>query len=402
MKNKKTWCVPNWLSFILFGIIFMSASAHAGSISELSSEERAAFDDAPNLFPIKKLPPIANVQIKQEPLFVNGRKLFWKSNNEIFLSVDHLDQWQAQKGEAPKLIVLNTDTGKIETTPYRGYLMCYKPERMLVCPTPTDGLPCSKMDSPRAQQYRTPFLVGAWGQPLTTMTKEMHEGLDHETCEQYPPDENIGKSVGDVKIISHLGPKHGYVGLGDWSPSSQKLALLNQAGEVYWQTELNKTCEDVYFRTFSSWDNSYLLGSFFSVTSPSSSGTCYGDRRIFLVTHSREVKSIYIPQLLHDWLKNGAAATGFVRTRKGLLFFTLTKMSSLQGIFWVDESGRIKRLLAERYIRTVKVSPNGCKVLLQHFAGIKNYQSASHRERKQIEQTFETSIMDMCQGERNE
>lgn len=117
MKNKKTWCVPNWLSFILFGIIFMSASAHAGSISELSSEERAAFDDAPNLFPIKKLPPIANVQIKQEPLFVNGRKLFWKSNNEIFLSVDHLDQWQAQKGEAPKLIVLNTDTGKIETTP---------------------------------------------------------------------------------------------------------------------------------------------------------------------------------------------------------------------------------------------------------------------------------------------
>lgn len=384
MKNKKTWCVPNWLSFILFGIIFMSASAHAGSISELSSEERAAFDDAPNLFPIKKLPPIANVQIKQEPLFVNGRKLFWKSNNEIFLSVDHLDQWQAQKGEAPKLIVLNTDTGKIETTPYRGYLMCYKPERMLVCPAPTNGLPCSKMDSPRAQQYRTPFLVGTWGQLLTTMTKEMHEGLDHETCEQYPPDENIGKSVGDVKIISHLGPKHGYVGLGDWSPGSQKFALLDQAGEIYWQTELHGHCESPIKKAIS-WNNDYFIGDFFSAGSEASSGRClpqYKHSAFLADPNNKAVRQIFIPNIFDGWLKQHFTGLALVWSFRGLLLFTHADYPSRQGLFWVDASGRIKRLLAERYIRTVKVSPNGCKLLLQHFAGTKNYLSASDRERR--------------------
>lgn len=166
----KSLCCATHVHFIwkclgaLIAILMLTAftvSAEESSTGELTTEERAAFDEAPNLFPIKKLPPIANVQINKEPLFINGRKLLWKSNNEIFLSVENLEQWHAQKGEAPKLIVLNTDTGKIETTPYRGYLMCFKPERMLICPLPTSGIPCSKMDTPRAQQSGTAFLTGA-------------------------------------------------------------------------------------------------------------------------------------------------------------------------------------------------------------------------------------------------
>ena len=388
--------------FSLLIFIFMPTFTSAEQMLEekLTPEELAAFDEAPNLFKIKKLPPIANVQVKREPLFINGRKIFWKSNNEIFLSVDHLEEWQAKKGEAPKLIVLNTDTGKIETTPYRGYLMCFKPERMLVCPLPTDGLPCSKMDSPRAQQQGSPFMVGAWGQSLTAMTKEMHEGLDHETCEQYAPDPNIGKKVGEVKIISHLGPNHGYVGLGDWSPGSQKFALLDQAGEIYWQTDFRNSCEGVHRRLLNKWDDSYFIGGNFSSIQLNDANSCTKNH-YFLLTHPREnnVKEMNIPNLFNDWLKYGVASLGIHWTKRGLLLFTFTKNSSRQGLFWVDELGRIKRLLAGRYIRTVKVSPNGCKVLLQHFAGTKSYLTASEAERREIERSFETSVMDMCQGE---
>lgn len=365
-----------------------------------STEELAAFDEAPNLFPIKKLPSIANIQIKEDPILANGRRLVWKSANEVFLGVNQYEQWRAGKNELKKIVVFNIDTNQVELTPYRGNLICFKPERMLVCQNPI--VSCSKMETQKGMQTGTPFLTGAWGETLRPMSKEMHEGLDHETCELYAPDAYIGKKVDGISIGSHLGPNAGYVGYGDWSIKGQKYALLNNEGNIYWQTELHSGCEHIYNKTLNVWDGSYFIGSGFASGNAQSSGTCSTQykHRVFLVQPNKTAREIELPELFGRWLKEHIAGVSVTWTRRGLLFFNSSDPIR-QGLYWANEQGRIKRLIAGRYMRTVKVAPDGCKVFVQHYDGIGSYTFATPAERQKIERTFETNVIDMCQGELN-
>lgn len=394
---------PSRAIFVILALsIFQVTNLAAREASDvpLSAEEMAAFDEEPGRFPIKKLPNIANVGVKGDPLFPNATRIIWKSANEIFLDVDKYGSWTASKGDFPKIVILNVDTGEIKETGYRGKLNCFKPERMLVCPRTTGGLPCSKMDTLKGLQYGTPFLTGAYGDTLQPMDKEAHEGFDHETCEQYVPDQNIGKKVGDVTIVSHLGPNAGYVGYGNWSVGGQKYALLNNEAGIYWQTELHGGCESP-LRTFNPWDDSYFIGHFFAQGNAQSSGACPPPfkHRVFLAQPGKAAEEIPLPELFDNWLKNHLASVGVAWSRRGLLLFTYSDNPYRQGLFWVDETGRIRRLMSKRYIKTAKVFPDGCKVLVQHYEGIKSYPFSSPSERQRLERTFETDVIDMCKGE---
>lgn len=99
---------------LLILTLCLGASAHADW-----NEPADNFDLVPN----KEVP----VRLEN-----NGNTMFWFDNTRLIMSVRKLGDWVAGPTDLSRIILLDTDTGAVTDTPYRGELVCFAPERMVV------------------------------------------------------------------------------------------------------------------------------------------------------------------------------------------------------------------------------------------------------------------------------
>lgn len=353
-----------------------------------TQQEQAAFEDAPNLFPINRLPDVG----------IKFKGLSWFNDNTAIAGLDHFGQWTAKHTELPKVSLLNIDTGTITETPYRGRLICYRPDQILVCP---DYLfPCSAKG--------THLLVGKYGEELQSSDTSVFSGFDKNTCESTPFTDsnsidviNNPKTPKDSKFRA-LGKDAGYIGWSeapvrtdDFSFRGKPFGFFNNNFEPYWQGYQGKC--DSTFTIFHPWDKSYLMGHEFY----QGAWEC-AQYRVFLIHPNEKVQEIALPSLFEGWLRDHIAGINLAMTKKGLLVYPKPDSEINRiGLYWVSAQGKIKRLIANRLVEFLSVAPDGCHVLIQHhetnlvMVGV----PATEAERKRIMKTFETSVIDMCKEE---
>ena len=373
--------------FLLILLSFHSASyAYQEKPIPLSREELASFEDAPNLFPIKKLPDVG----------IKFKGFSWLNDNTALAGLDHIGSWTAEHSELSKISTFNIETGQIQETEYRGSLICNTPEHMVVCQAPMFG--CSKKTVDENSKG-TSYLIGKYTQQLTVADKPSLENIELSTCNKISYDVKNSKAPSNL-LLRSLAPGAGYFGhVRTALPQGGPYVLFDNDFNIYWQTTLEAGCQRQFPITFHPWNNSYLIGNDFSRSSAQSSGNCASHHRVFLVQPNVSAQEILVPDLFEGWLKQHIAGINMVMTKKGVLVYSKPGSDSNRlGLFWIDSKGTIKRLIADRLVEFLSVAPDGCQVLIQHHELNKVMMGmvATDLERARILRTFETSVIDMC------
>ena len=376
--------------FLLILLSFHSASyAYQEKPIPLSREELASFEDAPNLFPIKKLPDVG----------IKFKGFSWLNDNTALAGLDHIGDWTAEHSELSKISTLNIETGQIQETQYRGRLVCYRPERMAICP---DAILNCGFANPANKSLRpiTPFLMGKYGEKLVEIDRATFNKIDQNTCNEVSYDVKNYIVSSNFKLRQLGAPDSGYTGHSRvFMPEGEPYALFDNNFKVYWQTTLVNGCEWTAPVIFHPWDKSYLIGNNFYQSSAQSSGNCATHHRVFLVQPNVSAQEILVPDLFEGWLKQHIAGINMAMTKKGMLVYSKPASDPNRlGLFWVDSNGAIKRLIADRLVEFLSVAPDGCHVLIQHHETNLKYSGmpATDWERRRIVRTFETSVIDMC------
>ena len=376
--------------FLLILLSFHSASyAYQEKPIPLSREELASFEDALNLFPIKKLPDVG----------IKFKGFSWLNDNTALAGLDHIGNWTAEHSELSKISTLNIETGQIQETQYRGRLVCYQPERMAVCP---DAILNCGFANPENHSPRpiTPFLMGKFGEDLVQLDNTSKGKFNLDACNPVFPKVEPNSNVPDNFRLGTLVLGASYIGHSkEFIPAGEPYALFDNNFKMYWQTNLVNGCEWMAPIIFHPWDKSYLIGNNFYRSSAQSSGNCATHHRIFLVQPNVSVQEILVPDLFEGWLKQHIAGINMAMTKKGMLVYSKPASDPNRlGLFWVDSKGAIKRLIADRLVEFLSVAPDGCHVLIQHHELNKVMMGmpATDLERKRIVRTFETSVIDMC------
>lgn len=376
---------------LLILLSFCSVSdAYEEKPIQLSSVELTAFEDAPNLFPIKKLPDLG----------IGFKGFAWLNENTALAGLDHMGAWTAEHNELSKISTFNIETGQIQETAYKGRLICYQPERMLVCPNANLG--CDPDNSKDRRRPGTPFLIGKYGNTLVEADKMALGKMDRHTCNDVTYDIQNSQAPSNFKLRQLGAPDAGYEGRSRiFMPEGEPFALFDNNFKIYWQTNLVNGCESLGSVIFHPWDKTYLIGNSFYQSSAQSSDNCATRHRIFLVQPNIKVQEISIPNLFEGWLQQHVAGINIAMVRDGMLVYSKPASESNRlGLFWVDKQGLIKRLIANRLVEFLKVAPDGCHVLIQHHETnlVMVGMPATDAERRRIVRTFETSVIDMCKG----
>ena len=356
----------------------------------LSAEELAAFEDAPNLFPIKRLPDVG----------IKFRGFAWFNDNTAIAGLEHIGTWTAEHHESAKISLLNINDGDVKETQYRGILSCYTPKRMIVCTDATVG--CAvKVDLTRPRPMSS-YMIGSYEQGLQTADSSILKKIDLKSCEDRVFDDNNPNESNNFRLGT-LGQDAGYIG---YSRSfilagTGEIKLLDNNYKQYWQTTLFNGCEWTAPIVFHPWDKTYLIGNNFYQSSAQSSGNCATHHRILLVHPNQSAQEILVPDLFEIWLKQHLAGINIAMTREGMLVYSKPAGEPNRlGLFWVNKQGEIKRLIANRLVEFLSVAPDGCHVLIQHHETnlVMVGMPATDADRRRIVRTFETSVINMCKG----
>ena len=394
VKYSKAFYSSFRLIMLLISLCIITTACALETVSNksipLSAEELAAFEDTPNLFPIKKLPDVG----------VEFKGFAWFNDNTAITGLDHYGQWTAAHTELPKISLLNIDTGEIKETVYRGRLICYRPEQMAVCPHYLFG--CSETLKQTRAEKGTTLVVGKYGEYLQPRDKPTAVLINKNTCEDQVFDDN-NPNVSNNFRLGTLGQDAGYIG---YSRSfilagTGEIKLLDNNYKQYWQTTLFNGCEWTAPIVFHPWDKTYLIGNNFYQSSAQSSGNCATHHRILLVHPNQSAQEILVPDLFEIWLKQHLAGINIAMTREGMLVYSKPAGEPNRlGLFWVNKQGEIKRLIANRLVEFLSVAPDGCHVLIQHHETnlVMVGMPATDADRRRIVRTFETSVINMCKG----
>lgn len=189
---------------------------------KLTVEQRAMLTESPNLF------PYVDVSVPYRM-----SRPFWMDERRIISTVTHVGNPETKDRELPRIVILDTETQTLEETPYRGYLECFTPDRMVVYPQIVRwGQNRRALLATNNANYNK-VLAGRFGE---TLKEEEYPGLQDEfnkfTCQRFswadtPANENY--------LARPLRDGDGYLGRTRLSPKTirrQQLALFNQAGNV--------------------------------------------------------------------------------------------------------------------------------------------------------------------------
>lgn len=191
---------------------------------ELTDEQRAMLTESPNLFPyIDVIEPRGGVS-----------NSFWMDERYIISSYLKFGDWKAKELELPKIAIFDTQTQTLEITPYRGHLVCFTPERMVVYPQAYPWGTGRRSYPGVAPENRHKVLTGKFGEKLE---EELHPAYEDDfspyTCKAYnakndpPANENywaLPLREGDGYLGVTVNPK---------SVRPGQLALFDAQGKLY-------------------------------------------------------------------------------------------------------------------------------------------------------------------------
>lgn len=327
-----------------FALASFFCLAQAYSPVYFTSEERSQFTEALDKFPRKTLPYIKHVG-----------EIEWLDERRIILSARSTpDGWVAADNEYSKILVIDTDTLKIEDSGYRGNLRCYSAGNLLV-EHPRDGA------GRRPVHPDDVFLTGKWGEPLTVVLHEKGDYIAPWSCSWQPTITTVSSNI-DIREFRLL-PGHGVLKFPlswsgrpeeqqqktEWIASDGHLIgrwLARESGIPLGPNFYYLSWLDVYYE-FSS------LSRWSRITSPG--GTF-------------EIKRA--PKLLSNWEVTQEGSGGGWPTRAGMLWLYGAKSAHWpkQGMYLETKEGLL-RIDNGSPGRMHQPSKDGCRVLNNRAEG---------------------------------
>lgn len=169
---------------------------------EFTAEERSQFIEALERYPKRWMPD----GIRPTPISV----MRWLDDKRLVLSVRETPGWKARPDEPSQIVVLNTNTGSIDVTPYRGELQCLNHQGSLMIRLPSQGL----IEGPRPTDDT--WQKGEWGQPLTSIEWKEGNFVPFYLCEFSPYGSDLYSPLAALRDPNGyrdipLLPQHGFL-----------------------------------------------------------------------------------------------------------------------------------------------------------------------------------------------
>ncbi len=293
---------------------------------------------------------------------------FWMDNSHlIFSSSDVNEDWHL--GDLPRIVVFDTDTQRIESTPYTGYLYCYSQNGMIVDAGKRAGKPV--------------ILTGKYGGSLREVEEHRRPTITGVDCQPISVDHGevtIDLMPGDGKIRFEGGPAH-------IASEKYDVQFLGDDGTLRGTVAATLfTLPATNNFVFLPWARIYAREGAF--------GTQHGVAGSLVDPNARTIKPINAPAQLTGWADSNLGS-GDVRVSKaGLLwrFRANPGRSSLQGLFLQTDTG-LQRIDDHDVWAPSNISPDGCKLFYGRVAG-DSFKAEPFKNRG----SYDVVLLNVCQG----
>jgi len=320
-----------------------------------------------------------------------GREVAWLDNRHIVISARQFNGWTADFAELDKVVLLDTDTGELKETPYRGDVKCVvgsgtKPFiaiRHSTSPSVAYS-PLRVRDSSMNREPR-PWFVGRFGEELRTPPWGLLDvsGVDGQRCDRYSdqalkilaqvrsdptvtsgyfdPDRwnVLPLKVGDGYFVSNIR--------GEWLLFDDDLRPTGVPGEVprgALQSRTGVTVRAPLARDLQAVEPEgfYFFGGKWDLGKlPSATGAV-------LYPDGRAESARAVPSPVRVW--NRANPIRILWSRRGMVALVtyLPGAFEFAGVYVLVAEKPVERLL-HASSGQLMVSPNGCRLAVRHSIG---------------------------------
>jgi hypothetical protein len=309
---------------------------------EFTVEERGQFTEALDKYPKRWMPD----GIRPTPISA----MRWLDDRRIVLSVRETPGWKARPDEPSHVVVVNTDTGSVEVTPYRGELQCLSHQGRLMIRLPSQGL------LEGARETDDVWQKGEWSQPLTSIEWRKSNFIPAYLCDFFPygsdlysPDAASRDSKGhrDIPLL----PQHGFLreslARDERGALVRPIALHGPSGEI---TQLDGAPPLRDYMRYQPWSDTYFQ-----------SGTTLSGPTKILDPKGKRV-SLFPPPLLLAWGKKNVGSARSHGVAVGVLWgvYANTGYWRKQGMYLETAAG-LQRIDDGANGTEIEIAPDGCK-----------------------------------------
>lgn len=310
---------------------------------EFTADERAQFTEALDKYPKRWMPDGIR------PTSLSAMR--WLDDRRLVLSVREIPGWKARPEEAAQIVVINTDTGLIEPSPYRGELLCLSHQGRVMIRVPSRGL----IEGPR--EADDVWQKGEWAQPLASVEWKKSHFIPAYLCEfspygsdLYSPDAvtRDPKGYRDIPLL----PQHGFLretlGRDERGALVRPIALHDSSGKI---TPLDGDPPLRNYMRYQPWSDTYFQ-----------SGTNLSVPTRILDPKGKKFL-LLPPPLLLAWGRKNVGSARSHGTAAGVLWvvYANTGYWQKQGMYLETPAG-LQRIDEGTNGTEIEVSPDGCRV----------------------------------------
>jgi hypothetical protein len=320
-------------------VVSLAACSAPGAASgvpaiEFTPDERDKFTDLAGRVHVKALP---KAWVGARPFWIDDRRV-------IFEVIELPNGWTRTNGELGKIILMDTTTGAIEETKYRGILSCYADHRIVV-----------NQQALGHADYKS----ARFGDDLeSTPDLNRHESLSGIDCRP------VHRENGFDTVELEPGDGRIRVGTYDVSEGRSRIPIFfeDETGRVKKErfTPLDGRPAGVRFQ-FLPWSHEYFQQGAYGMGKPIAGSIAKADGDFRLL-----VPPTFLAQLASDNQGSGAP----VASKPGMLwtFRTQAGFWPKQGLYFESPVGLV-RVDDHAILTTPAVSPDGCKLLYGRTRG---------------------------------
>ena len=299
---------------------------------------------------------------------------YWMDERRIISTMREIGQWRAAELELPKIVIFDTATQTLEETPYRGFLECFTPERMVVYPTVVNWGANRSANLWIPASRRHVVLAGKFGDVLREEEYPAYEAqFSKFTCKSYNGTKDFPGSDGYRTIP--LRAEDGYLGsiFGPKNADGQQLTIFGPTGEVYKKIWVPRGRARIPFEPYDAYNtttNRYFLPGGEICGDGRKGGAVVYDSVTFNV--NGEVQLHPTPPLsanMADWCL--PSSWGRRDTAAGIVYWPMIVFdpardnpSYNRGVY-IHLNGHTYRFFKE-HVTVAAVSPSGCRVFVKY------------------------------------
>ncbi|MFL6626107.1 MAG: hypothetical protein ACJ8G1_06650 [Vitreoscilla sp.] len=280
----------------------------------------------------------------------SGQPMAWFDERQVILSLEAPADHHSD-GELNRIVLLNTHTGEVKDTPYRGRLVCFSKERMVI----DQGL--GAIHDVRA---------GAYGETLQNVAGRGDLGVSRVGCRQPPVQEHQIKyelQPGDGSLVVDHSQQYidsNAVPVTFYGPDGRFVRRI----EVPWQA----VPHGANF-SYLAWAKSYLNRGVYGQYERASAGGMF--------TAAGEFENLVPPSFMREAAEKGQVAALVYPSRVGRLWVLWPQrgFESQQGLY-LEASGKLLRIDDHRVNGDVEVSSDGCSVFYRQVSKDQSSQAA--------------------------